>query len=102
LEGGLAPHLELTAMATLSRACETAEISSLPGVPPLPPNASAGRRWRFRRDLVIYLAHRRNGLSQRLLADVFDLPRSRIAAIIEKFEKFDGSGSPRADRPSSE
>jgi hypothetical protein len=51
-----------------------------------PPHATAGRRWRFRRDLVIYLAHRRNGLSQRFLADVFDLPRSRIAAILAKFD----------------
>jgi hypothetical protein len=57
--------------------------SALPAPPPLPPNASAGKRWRFRRNLVIYVAHR-HGLSQRLLADVFDLPRSRIAAIIQE------------------
>jgi hypothetical protein len=35
---------------------------------------------------VIYLACRRNGLSQRFLADVFDLPRSRVAAILAKFD----------------
>lgn len=59
-----------------------------------PEGCSSGKRWRFRRDLVIYLAHRRNGLSQRLLADVFDLPRSRIGTIIHEFDKFAaGAGS---------
>jgi hypothetical protein len=50
-------------------------------VPPIPENSSPGRRWRFRRDMVIYHAHS-GGFSQRVLADVFDLPRSRIGAII--------------------
>ncbi len=59
---------------------------AIPGPQPLPPNASPGKRWRFRRDLVIYIAHR-NGVSQRLLADVFDLPRSWIAAIIKGFSE---------------
>ena len=54
---------------------------------PVPPaNASAGKRWKFRRNLVIFVAHR-NGISQRLLADVFDLPRSSIGEIIKKFEE---------------
>jgi hypothetical protein len=83
-------------MATLSRPSRTARTTDdapgLPGLPPLPPNASVGRRWRFRRDLVIYLAHRRNGLSQRFLADVFDLPRSRIAAIVRGIEEKWGAG----------
>ncbi len=57
----------------------------LPGAPRLTPGATVGQRWRFQRDLVIYLAHRRNGLSQRLLAQVFDLPRSRISAIVRSF-----------------
>lgn len=52
--------------------------------PTLPENASVGRRWRFRRNLVIFIASQ-NGVSQRLLADVFDLPHSRIAAIIKEF-----------------
>ena len=56
----------------------------MPKPPPLPPDASAGKRWRFRRNLVIYVAYR-NGLSQRFLADVFDLPRSRIAEIVREF-----------------
>ena len=56
----------------------------LPAPPPLPPIASAGKKWRFRRDLTIYVASRA-GLSQRHLADVFLLPRSRIAAIIKDF-----------------
>lgn len=50
----------------------------------LPANASVGRRWKFRRNLVIYIASQQ-GVSQRLLADVFDLPHSRIAAIIKEF-----------------
>ncbi|WZO98189.1 hypothetical protein EP7_005245 [Isosphaeraceae bacterium EP7] len=53
-----------------------------------PEGASVGKRWRFRRNLVIYVAHR-SGLSQRMLADVFDLPRSRIGAILEEMAKFE-------------
>ena len=73
-------------MNTLTRSSEAAGPHL---APPLPPEASPGRRWRFRRNLVIYLAHRRNGLSQRFLADVFDLPRSRIAEIIKEFAVYD-------------
>ena len=76
-------------MATLGRVSERERGGEVPSVAPLPPGVSAGRRWRFRRDLVIYLAHRRNGLSQRFLADVFDLPRSRIAVIVRNMSKFD-------------
>ena len=43
---------------------------------------------RFRRDLVIYLAHR-GRVSQRILADVFDLARSRIGEIVQKHSAFD-------------
>jgi len=50
----------------------------------LPANTSVGRRWKFRRNLVIYIASQQ-GVSQRLLADVFDLPHSRIAAILKEF-----------------
>ena len=63
---------------------EVRRATGLPAAPPLLPGASAGKRWRFRRNLVIYVAHR-GGLSQRFLADVFDLPRSRIAEIIREF-----------------
>lgn len=76
-------------MASVGRASERGGGGAVPKVAPLPPGASAGRRWRFRRDLVIYLAHRRNGLSQRFLADVFDLPRSRIATIVQSFKQYD-------------
>ena len=61
--------------------------------PPLPPNASVGKRWRFRRNLVIYVAHQK-GLSQRLLADVFDLPRSTIAGIVKEFARYEGGQIP--------
>lgn len=44
------------------------------------------RRWAARRDLVIYVAHRKGGLSQRMLADVFDLARSRVGAIIHELD----------------
>lgn len=39
------------------------------------------QRWRRRRDLVIGLAHA-SGASQRILADVFDLPPSRIGQVV--------------------
>jgi transposase len=60
-----------------------------PGVPklaapsPLPPGSTPGQRWRYRRNRLIYLAHRQ-GLSQRFIADVFDLPRSRVGEIIKE------------------
>jgi hypothetical protein len=56
-------------------------------LPPLPRDCGAGKRWRFRRDAVIYIAHR-GGVSQRMLAEVFDLTRSRVAEIIKKFEYY--------------
>jgi hypothetical protein len=61
--------------------------------PPLPPNASVGKRWKFRRNVVIYVAHRQ-GISQRVLADVFDLPRSRIASIVKQFSDYDPWSKP--------
>lgn len=70
--------------------------AELPATPPLPPNASVSKRWKFRRNLVIYVAHRQ-GVSQRLLADVFDLPRSRIAEIIKDLGKYNRE----ADRSSA-
>lgn len=65
-----------------------ADPEGAPASPPLPPNAGPIKRWKFRRNLVIYVAHR-SGLSQRLLADVFDLPRSRVAAILQEFRSFE-------------
>jgi len=46
--------------------------------------ASAGKRWRFHRNVVIFVAAL-NGVSRSILADVFDLPKSRISAIIREF-----------------
>ena len=45
-----------------------------------------GQRWRSRRNLLIADAHRNGGYSQRFLADVFDLPRSSIGAIVAGVE----------------
>ena len=70
------------------------EVRSAAAIAP-PANASVGKRWRFRRNLVIYVAHRQ-GLSQRLLADVFDLPRSRIGTIIQEFRRLDRRPSPNS------
>lgn len=64
--------------------------SVLPLQPPLPDNASPGKRWRFRRNVAIYLLHRQ-GLSQRYIADVFDLPRSRVGEIIKEFSAYERS-----------
>lgn len=58
------------------------------GMPPMPGDPTPLQKWRFRRNLVIYLAHTRNGLSQRLLADVFGLPRSTVQEILAKFPPF--------------
>jgi hypothetical protein len=41
-----------------------------------------GQKWRFRRNLVIYLAWKA-GVSEQTLADVFLLARSRIGAILD-------------------
>ena len=68
------------------RALHFQNDSGQPAIPALPPNASVGKRWKFRRNAVIYVAHR-GGFSQRVLADVFDLPRSRIATIIKEFNQ---------------
>ncbi len=73
-------------MPRLLRPSPTQEDIDRTPLPTLPPNASVGKRWKFRRNLVILLAYRQ-GVSQRVLADVFDLPRSRIASIIKEFTK---------------
>ena len=59
-------------------------------IPRLSPNASAGKRWRFRRNVVICVAHR-NGVSRRLLADVFVLREKRISAIIREVLNYEKS-----------
>ena len=56
---------------------------SAPCVPIFPPNANRLTRHRCRRDLVIHVAYR-GRVSQRVLADVFGLARSRVAAILAK------------------
>lgn len=43
--------------------------------------------------MVIYVAHVRGGISQRFLAEVFDLPRSRIGSIIAEFRELDHAKS---------
>jgi len=58
-------------------------------------DATIGQQWRFRRNLVMFVAHRQ-GLSQRLLADVFDLPRSRVSVILKEFRGLTGAGSTKA------
>ncbi len=55
-------------------------------VEPSARRASVGQRWKFRRNLVIYIANQ-HGASQRMLADVFDLPHSRIAAILKELRQ---------------
>jgi hypothetical protein len=57
-----------------------APVAALQGPRRLASNLTAGQAKRLRRDLVIQIAHDA-GISQRVLAGVFDLPRSRIAAI---------------------
>lgn len=59
------------------------------GLKPIPSSSTVslrtdGQKWRFKRNVCIVAAYRQ-GISQRTLAQVFDLPRSRIAAIIREF-----------------
>jgi hypothetical protein len=54
-----------------------------PDVAPSRPR-SPGQRWKDKRNLIIAIASRQ-GASQRLLGDVFDLPHSRISAILKEF-----------------
>ena len=68
---------------TVVRSPRSAESSPVRSLTP-------GQRWKFRRNLVIVIAHQ-NGVSQRLLADVFDLPHGRIAAIVREFRDKDRS-----------
>ena len=46
---------------------------------------SPGKRSRTLRDLAIFAAHR-VGLSQRVLSDAFDLPRSLVATIVKPLD----------------
>jgi hypothetical protein len=59
------------------RSIPMAEAKKVIGLSP-PRSKTAGQRWRFRRDQVIYAATVL-GFSQRFLGDVFDLPRSWVA-----------------------
>lgn len=59
----------------------TAAVSARP-----PKALTEGQRRRLRRNVVIAAAARQ-GCSQRLLAEVFDLPRSRISEILAEFAR---------------
>lgn len=66
-----------------------------------PADLTVGQQWRLRRNLAIcdlYLSCD-GRWSQRMLADVFDLPRSRIAEILREFRDLAplGAHPPRAD-----
>ena len=68
--------------AAAGRSASPGSSQRLAGVKP-EKSVSVGRRWKLRRNLVIYIANQ-HGASQRMLADVFDLPHSRIAAILKE------------------
>lgn len=57
----------------------------------MPVLRTEGQRRRFRRNLVIAAAHRQ-GVSQRVLAEVFDLPRSRIGEIVAEVAALTSGG----------
>lgn len=79
----------------MAKAATLRPLASPDGRVPIvePERMTAGQRWRLRRDLVIYIANQQ-GVSQRMLADVFDLPHSRVATIIQLMRARYGSGSP--------
>lgn len=62
------------------------------GRPKVPEFPTPGKEWRWKRNLIICLAAH-HGSSHRLLAEVFDLPHSRIAAIIKEFREKYGSAT---------
>ena len=54
------------------------------------------KRWQHRRNTLIVLAHE-SGVSQRMIADVFDLSRKRVQNILKEYrEKY---GKKRAAEP---
>jgi hypothetical protein len=59
--------------------------------------STAGQRWRFKRNLSIYLA-RKGGASVCMLADAHDLAESRVRAILEEV-KANGEARQRAASP---
>lgn len=76
------PHSEAAKLSSTRHPRSASGLAS-PSVDKPGKRASVGRRWKFRRNLVIYIANQ-HGASQRMLADVFDLPHSRIAAILKE------------------
>jgi hypothetical protein len=68
--------VESATIATMTRSGHLIDLSSVPA-----DLRTAGQRWRWSRNVTIALAYNA-GMSQRFLAEVFDLPRSRIAEII--------------------
>jgi len=77
--------------AELPRDPALADLPKLASADRLPRGFTPGQRWRFRRNLLIHVAHRQ-GLSQRFIADVFDLPRSRVAEILKEFAYLERDG----------
>lgn len=59
---------------------------------------TVGRRWRARRDAVLYAAHRQ-GIPREVLADVFDLGKTRTLGIIREMDARAGQlGDDQAER----
>lgn len=58
------------------------------------------KRWRLRRGLVMSAANRA-GISQRVLADVFEISRGNVAQILKSVETLaaGASGRPAASKP---
>jgi len=57
------------------------ETAKVPASVPLSSEPTTLQRWRFRRNLLIYLAYR-EGFSQHVLADAFDLTQGRVRCIV--------------------
>jgi len=83
-------------MRKLARAHSRENPRSLSFLPPVPAEASAGQRWKYQRNMVIYFLHKQ-GLTQRFIGDVFDLPHSRIGMIIREMRAFEASQRGQAD-----
>jgi hypothetical protein len=63
--------------------------------------STEGQRWRRRRNIAIAILHVA-GMSQRTIADIFDLPRSHVGVILKQIKGETGEtgrGRDALDRP---
>ena len=79
-----------TSSSTLARPLESRSSRPLESRSSRPRTATVGQAWKHKRNIMICIAYGA-GCSQRFIAEVFDLPHSRVHAILDEYrEKFSG------------